>query len=117
MSKSGKIKNVVRKFFRYIKSLGWSNIDVKNMLIFVSMLFIFCFVVNNFLNVNVHVRYGSIDIDSMPSVDIGWMPSLDVGANVRGSIYADISGSIKSDVSGDIKVENKDSIWGFKIRQ
>lgn len=40
---------------KYLKSLGWSKEDVKKILIFIIMLLIACFILNNFLLIKVKI--------------------------------------------------------------
>jgi hypothetical protein len=41
---------------KYLKSLNWSKEDVKKILMFIIMLLIACFILNNFLLIKVRIK-------------------------------------------------------------
>ena len=44
----------IKAIIAYIKSLGWSKPDVKKILMFIIMLLIACFILNNFLRIRIN---------------------------------------------------------------
>lgn len=68
----------------FLKSLNWNKEDYKKITMFVIMLLIVCFILNNFLLIKVRITQGrrSIPIDGSVSID--------------GSVDADVSGSIST---------------------
>jgi len=76
------------KLIAFLKSLNWNMEDVKKILIFIVMLFIGCYILNNFLVIN-----------------------------IEGDVDADVSGSIDADVSGSITANEPIGGFDVNIRQ
>jgi len=96
----------------FLKSLNWNRDDVKKILMFIVMLSIGCFVLNNFLVINIE---GDVSTDTSVDGRVTIYGSVD--ADVSGYIDADISGSIDADVSGEITADDPFGGFDVNIRQ
>ena len=83
----------------FLKSFNWGKEDVKKILIFIIMLLIACFILNNFLLVRIRIIQRHR------------------GFFGRESISVDVDGSVDADVSGNIDTTVVDFLDDIRIRQ
>jgi hypothetical protein len=75
-----KIADFMKGVVPYLKSLNWTKEDVKKVLMFIVMLLIACFILNNFL----HIKTRIVQTQDDGSIDV----------NVDGSVNASVDGSV-----------------------
>jgi hypothetical protein len=73
----------ISNLMKYLKSLNWNKEDGKKIIMFVIMLFIACFIINNFLLVKVKIVQDRRD-------------SLKVNAWLSGNVNSEVSGSVST---------------------
>jgi hypothetical protein len=73
----------ISNLMKYLKSLNWNKEDGKKIIMFVIMLFIACFIINNFLLVKFKIVQDRWD-------------SLEVNAWLSGNVNSEVSGSVST---------------------